>query len=153
MSLGDRLHVVALVCGVAALLVLAGGLALAMGGDLESGAAPTERQQRLLRLTRPAGLELGLVVLVGGAAVAVGRWLDDDGGAAAGAVPRLVAGTAAAVGALAVLGMYGEVAWRLPGAEWSWYATSIAGHTATAGLAAAGCWLAAPGRWRSRGRG
>lgn len=146
MSLGDRLHLVALVCGVAAGLVLVGGLAVALGGDLESGAAPSELQQRLLRLARPAELELALVVLLGAAAVTIGRWLDGDDGAAAGVVPTLVAGTAAAVGALAVLGMYGEVFWQLDGAEWTWYAASVTRHTATAGLATLACWLALPRR-------
>lgn len=146
MSLGDRLHLVALVCGAAAGLVLAGGLAVALGGDLESGAAPSELQQRLLRLARPAELELALVVLLGAAAVTIGRWLNGDGDGDGGVVPTLVAGTAAAVGALAVLGMYGEVFWRLDGAEWTWYAASVARHTATAGVAALACWLALPHR-------
>lgn len=143
-SLGDRLNVVALVCGLATATVLLTNFLLALTSSTTSGAAPSPIRQRVIQAARPADLTLGLVVVVGAAALALGRWLDAEHQAGPSFLGSLVGLMAAAVAVLAVVGMIAELLWQLDGAIWGWRVTQIGQHSAAAALGGLAWWLARP---------
>jgi len=143
-SLGERLDVVALVTSSAAAVVLAGNLVAALVTPIGLGAAPSPVRERIILAAAPANVGLGVLVVLGAAALTVGRWLSGDHRAHPDALGRLVVLTSAAVALLAVVGMFAEVLWLFEGASWGQRMASIANHTAAATLGALACWLVAP---------
>jgi hypothetical protein len=144
-SLGDRLDLVALVGSAAVVVVLVSNLALALTANLGEGAAPSPVRQRIAAAARPADLTLALVVLVSACALAIRRWLNGDHPTPSDALGRLVVGAAAAVTALALVGMFAESLWWQEGALWGARAAVVGQHLATAALAALATMLALPG--------
>jgi hypothetical protein len=142
-SLGERLDVVALVTASAAAIVLAGNVVAALVAPIGSGAAPSPVRERIIQAAQPANVGLGVLVVLGAAALAVRRWLNGDEHAPADALGRLVLLTAGAVAVLAVVGMFAEVLWLFDG-SWGSRVASIANHTAAAALGVLACWLARP---------
>jgi hypothetical protein len=147
-SLGERLDVVAFVTASAAAIVLASNTVAALLADIPRGAAPSPVRERILLAAQPANVALGVLVLVGAAALAVRRWLNGDHPMPTDALGSLVVGAAAAVSVLAVIGMFAEVFWLNEGASWGWRVASIGNHTATAALGGVAVWLVRPQRSR-----
>jgi hypothetical protein len=143
-SLGERLDVVAFVTSSAAAIVLAANVVAALLAPIGQGAGPSPVRERIILAAQPANVGLGVVVLLGAAALTVRRWLGGDHATESDALSRLVFLTSAAVGGLAVVGMFAEVLWLFDGASWGARVASIGNHTAAAALGALACWLVAP---------
>jgi hypothetical protein len=142
-SLGERLDVVAFVTASAAAIVLAAYLVAALLAPVGTGAGSPVRE-RIITAAQPANVGLGVVVLLGASALSIRRWLGGDHVTAPDALSRLVFLTAAAVGGLAIVGMFAEVAWLFEGASWGARVASIGNHTAAAALGGLAAWLAMP---------
>ena len=141
-SLGERLDVVAFVTASAAAIVLATNLVAALLGPVGSGAASPVRE-RIAAAARPADIGLAVVVLLGAAALSIRRWLGGDHDSPTDALSRLVFLTSAAVGGLAIIGMFAEVLWFLDD-SWGVRVASIGSHLAAAALGGLAAWLVTP---------
>jgi hypothetical protein len=144
-SLGERLDVVAFVAASAVAIVLAANVVAALLAPVGTGAGSPVRE-RIITAARPADVALATVVLLGAAALSIRRWLGGDHLTAPDALSRLVFLSAAAVGGLAVIGMFAEVLWLIDDVSWGVRVASIGNHTAAAALGGLAAWLVVPDR-------
>lgn len=143
-SLGDRLDVVAAVCGVATFVVLGTALVAGLVATLPVGAVPEPWQQRILLTTQGIGVGLAAVIVVGAAALSLRRWLGGDDAVLEERITLLVRSAAIGVVAFAVVGTVADVLWRT---DATYFRLRLIGEgAATAALGALAAWLAGPAR-------
>lgn len=143
-ALGDRLDVVAAVCGTAVLVVLGAGVVGALVAQLQTGAAPDPWQQRILLATQAVGLDVAAVVVLGAAALSLRRWLGGDEPAVAERIATLVRVAAIGLAGFALVGMVADLLWAV---DATYFRVRLVGEsTAVAALGALGAWLAGPSR-------
>jgi hypothetical protein len=144
LPLGDRLDVVAAVCGAAVLVVLGSGVVGALAADLQSGAAPGPWQQRILLATRAVGLGTASIAVLGAASLSLRRWLGGDEPAAEERIAALVRAAALGVTVFALVGMASELLWAI---DATYFRIRLVGEaTAIAALGVLAAWLAGPAR-------
>ena len=141
-SLGDRLDVVALVCGVVTLVVLFAGVGAALFADLPSGAVASPVRQRISLATQPVDPALALVTLLGAAALSVRRWLGGDDHGTDDRLSRLLVAAAVLVVAFAVVNTFAEVTWQRDASYFE--LRRIGENTGAAALGGLACWLIRP---------